>query len=236
VSELDIDALFELGEVDRDLIATRRRLADAKRIAAPQQSRVNDAKAALQEVLDKSKRGGREVKSLEADAKAKEEEISKAQIALNNAKSNEEYQGHLRTIDRAKTELGELETRVLEAYEAQEHRDAEKKRLEERVEVQEAELAQAMTRVREAEGKEQAGLERHEARRAEIVGRLSGDHLELYERILEKHGDHATAEVLDEMCQGCYMRVRPEQLSQVRGRKAVVTCTTCGRILFRRPE
>ncbi|MGE0707827.1 MAG: zinc ribbon domain-containing protein [Planctomycetota bacterium] len=228
----DLDALLTLGELDKQRLRLRQRLARAADLAAPQQARVDKVRRELQALDEEGKAGQREVKRLELEAKGKEAEVEKNQISLNQVKNNDEYQALLRTIEARKQELGELETRILEAYDAQEERDGRVRAGKERLASQEQELAAARGRVAQEEGLVQGELSGVEAKRAEAAARLDPAHLELYERLLKNLGDSAIAEVVDQHCQGCLMKIRPEQVSLIRGRQTMVVCADCGRILW----
>ena len=191
---------------------------------------VADARRGLDRLKEQQKTQARDTTRLEGEAKAKQGEIDKTQAALNQAKSNDEYQALLRSIETKKGELGELETKVLEAYEAQESRTAEQKAIEVKLKQLDGELAEAKKRVAEELAKVDADVGRLEAQRKEATAGLSPDHMALYQRVLETNKDSATAAVIKDNCQGCFMKVRPEQVSQVRG-KHLATCETCSRIL-----
>lgn len=225
-----LDAILRLSDVDRALYSARRRRAQALQISAPQEARVADARRGLDRLKDQQKTQSRETTRLEGEARAKQAEIDKTQAALNQAKSNDEYQALLRSIETKKGELGDLETKVLEAYEATESRTAEQKALELKLKQLDGELAEAKKRVAEELGKIDAEVGRLEGQRKEAAVGLSADHMALYQRVLETTKDSATAAVIKDICQGCFMKVRPEQVSQVRG-KQLATCETCSRIL-----
>jgi uncharacterized protein len=228
----DLEAILKIGDIDRELIRARRRLKDAPRLAAPQQARLKEAQDGLDELATAKKQAQRDLARLEGEAKSKQADIDKAKGNLNTAKSNDEYQVLLRTIATRESELGDLETLILEAYELQDTTEVERKRLEARVKSQEGELGEAKKRVKAHEKtieEEIAGLE---TKRAEVAATIGSDHLGHYNRILESAGDTATAALQDEMCQGCFIRVRPDQFSKVKGGKELVTCTQCERILY----
>ena len=92
--------------------------------------------------------------------------------------------------------------------------------------------AEALERVKETQAKHSAEIEGLEAQRAELLAKMTDDHRDLYERLLARLGDSAVAEVRDEICQGCLLKIRPEQVSLVRGGTTMVTCSDCGRILW----
>lgn len=229
----DLEIILELGELDRKLAPVRRRLDAVTRLAAPQEARQREVQGTLHAVEEQLKAGTLQAKQLEGDAKAKQAEIDKAQTALNQCKANDEYQALLRQIEQKKGELSAIETRVLEAMFAQETRQAEKAQAQARLKEVEKELQAARGRVAEERVKVEQELKGLEAQRTAVLVRLGDQARELYTRIVERLGDSATAEVIDENCQGCFMKVRPEQLSQLRAKNQLITCFTCGRIMFR---
>jgi predicted nucleic acid-binding Zn-ribbon protein len=195
---------------------------------------VTSSKEELAVLADQAKLTARTVAKLEGEAEAKKGTINKSEVALNSAKSNTEYQVHLRAIDQAKTELGDIETGILESYEAQDARNEAKTTGDKRLGELQKDLAAAKKRVSDYGGELNRQISDLEGSRATCAETIGGEFLELYEKILAKSGDSAIARVnnSDAMCQGCYNKVRPNQLSQIRGRKELVTCWTCGRILY----
>ena len=53
-----------------------------------------------------------------------------------------------------------------------------------------------------------------------------------YERILKGKGDSGVANLIGNVCQGCFSRVPPQQAHEVRRNDAIRTCEACGRILI----
>lgn len=230
----NLKALLELGELDRQLIDLRKRLARAPEQSAAQEARVKAAKVELAALIDAAKQGTRNVAKFEGEAEAKKGAITKSEIALNSAKSNTEYQAHLRAIDQAKADLSDIETQILEAYEAQDECNAAKTAGDKRLADLEKDLAAARKRVKAYEAELNGQISELEAKRNQCAETIGAKFIELYEKTLLKCRDSAVAMVnsSDEMCQGCYNKVRPNQLSQIRGNKELVTCWTCGRILY----
>ncbi len=66
----NIDALLQLGELDRKLIEVRQRLVRAPRLAAPQRQRVATVTSALEQLATKTKPGQRETTRVEGEAEA----------------------------------------------------------------------------------------------------------------------------------------------------------------------
>jgi predicted nucleic acid-binding Zn-ribbon protein len=232
----NLEAILTLGEIDAELIRLRQRLARAPEQSAPQGERVLVSKVEVGRLKDEAKLANRKVIKLEGEAEAKKQTITKAEVALNTAKSNTEYQAHLKTIETGKEQLSDIETQILEAYDADEERAAAKAAGDKRLIDLEKDLVAAKKRVSAYEGELDALIAELEAKRGDAAGNVGQEHIELYEKVLTKSGDSAVARVDAEMCQGCYNKVRPNQLSQIRGRKELVICWTCGRVLYGDPQ
>jgi predicted nucleic acid-binding Zn-ribbon protein len=231
VSESPLDAILRLGELDRTLFGVRRRRVQALAISAPQENRHAEAKRALEKLKDGAKEHTRAMTRLDGDMKAKQAEIDKTQVQLNQTKNNDDYQALLRAIQNKKNELGDIETKILEGYEAAEARVKEQKELEAKLKVLDGELAEAKKRAQAELSVVDADVKKLEEQRKAAAALVSAEHLAIYQRVLETNKDAATAAVLKDICQGCFMKVRPEQVSQIRG-KGIATCFTCSRILY----
>lgn len=229
----ELEALLELGDVDRRLIEARRRRAQALALAAPQEARVQDAQRQLDAFKDKAKQAVLETKKLEADVKAKQAEIDKTSVNLETTKNNDDYKMLLKALEARKAEHGDLEMKVLEAYEATDKRAADEKELQARKKLLDAELASAKGRAAEATAKVDKELAELAAARTAAVAKANPAHVAHYQRVLEaQKGQEAIAAVVKDICQGCSLKVRPEQVSLIRAGKTVETCYDCQRILY----
>jgi len=64
-----------------------------------------------------------------------------------------------------------------------------------------------------------------------ILPHISENIRRLYARIMTAKGDSGVANLLGDICQGCYSRVPPQTAVEVRRNNAIITCEVCGRIL-----
>lgn len=92
--------------------------------------------------------------------------------------------------------------------------------------------------IRERKGEEDLGFSTDgladlEAARAKLAGDLDGRFLRLYER-LHKRYDRAVVPVVTHRCLGCSLVVPTSKRKSGEDRRtgAIVTCESCGRILF----
>ena len=89
------------------------------------------------------------------------------------------------------------------------------------------EKEQLVARQKEAED----SLKIIEDEKLRILPHLSAEIRRLYERILRAKGDSGVANIVADICQGCYSRVPPQTAHEVRRNNEIMACETCGRIL-----
>jgi len=68
-----------------------------------------------------------------------------------------------------------------------------------------------------------------------ILPHLSERIRALYKRILNVKGDSGVANLVADICQGCYSRMPPQKAHEVRKNNQIITCEVCGRILVYYP-
>jgi predicted nucleic acid-binding Zn-ribbon protein len=227
-----IDRFVTLAEIDDKRIALEKKLANAPRASKEGEARANDAKAAVLRFKEDAKKAGLELKRLEGEAKAKQQELEKTQIAQNQAKGNDEFKLLGKKADGLKAEIGAIETKILEEYERQDHRGADQGALEAK-EKEAAAVAKKLAAEAEAVMSAlRAELATVEADRKAAIEGIDKPALDMYRQALDRHGDRAVGAVQGAVCQGCFTSVRPNQVSILRAREQIVTCWECGRILY----
>ncbi len=132
--------------------------------------------------------------------------------------------------------MGEVEDRILQGYDAIKELEEKKKERQKELEKGQTEIT-AMERVLEAE---RAKLEGELASRKEIRGairsEISGELFDDYNRIAKTRGGVAMAEAIDERCQVCMVRLRPQMFQELRQGEKIFHCDSCKRILYFQPK
>ena len=67
--------------------------------------------------------------------------------------------------------------------------------------------------------------------REKLLVRITGDDLERYERIKRAKNGKAVVPVKRGACGGCFSRVPPQKILEIRQNSRLFTCEHCGRIL-----
>ena len=134
----------------------------------------------------------------------------------------------------AETEISRLEDAELESMERSEQLEAQKTAAEETVANLARRHAEESATAAEALDRSRTQLAELEARRTALRPEIGEASLSLYDRIAKTRGT-ALAEGIDHKCSACQMVVRPQRWNELRDRsndEAMLTCESCGRILY----
>ena len=197
------------------------------------EARVGGAKASLETSKAAQLETIRERKKYELDVEHWKERVRKYKDQTAQVKTNEAYKALQHEVQTAESEIAKAEDRLLEQMVAAEEYDrrvkASEKLLKEVEEVARGQRAKIESDKAVLE-KELAELN---AQRAQVVGSIPENLLDHYERIARKHNGVVLAEVRDEKCTACGMRIRPHVFQEMRrGSDEMFHCETCTRILY----
>ena len=185
---------------------------------------------AKQRVLDLHK----DRKKLELDVEDWRGKIKKYKDQLYQVKSNEAYRALQEEIRNAEAEMGRAEDRLLEEMVGGEDAEREVKRAESALKETEAAGATEREKVTAEKAIVEKDFAEVDAAAKERLAQLPTELVDHYKRIARRHGGVAVAEVRDEACSMCSVRIRPHvvQLLRQSGEDEIFHCETCTRILY----
>ena len=225
---------MQVQSVDLRLNDVRARLATFPKKLAELDAHITAARGEV----DRSKAAQlatiKDRKKYELDVEQWKEKVRKYKDQSSQIKTNEAYKALQHEVQMAETEIAKAEDRLLEQMVAGEEFDrrikASEKALKEAEEIVRGERAKVETEKAAAE-KEFAELNTERERLAAEIPEDMRDH---YERIAKKHNGVSLAEVRDEKCTACGMRVRPHVFQEMRraNSEQMFHCETCTRILY----
>jgi predicted nucleic acid-binding Zn-ribbon protein len=134
----------------------------------------------------------------------------------------------------AEGEVSRLEDSELESMERTETLEAQKKDAEETVANLTRRHAEERASGAEALTRDRALLADVESKRTVLRPQIGEDALSMYDRIVKSRGT-ALSEGVDQKCSACQMMVRPQRWNDLRDRsnnETMLTCESCGRILY----
>ena len=171
----------------------------------------------------------------EGDIGSHEQKMSRLRDQMNEARTNEQYHAFQHEIEFEQREVRKLEDRILDKMEEAESIEKNVKTAEEalKIETQKVQREVAETTARVAE--DESALTEQKARRDQLAAEVSRDALRLYEQIRRTHGGTAVAAALADRCQNCNVVFRPQFSYQVRSNENIMTCESCGLILYYEP-
>jgi uncharacterized protein len=229
-----LENLLELQNVDLRLNELRARLATFPKRIAEIDARVASAKSELDSSKATQLATVKDRKKHELDVEQWKERVRKYKDQSSQVKTNEAYKALQHEVELAEAEIAKAEDRLLEQMVAGEEYDRRVKSSEKSL--KEVETAAAAQRAKlevekTAIEKEIADLQ---AERSRVLSVIPEDLAEHYDRIARKHKGVALAEVREEKCSACGMRVRPQVFQEMRrpNSEELFHCETCTRILY----
>jgi uncharacterized protein len=159
------------------------------------------------------------------------EKIEKYKAQQFEVKSNKQYDALGREIDYSQERITKLtkELEQLEGKASNAKEDAQKIGPEmERLKAELKEKSEELALVNKEHEEEELKL-RHE--REKLLARIQKSDLQMYERIRKAKAGLAVVAVKRSACGGCYNRVPPQRVLELRRNSHMLTCERCGRIL-----
>ncbi len=202
--------------------------ADIKAIDAEQQA----ASASIARAREHAAQAQKRRRDHERELQDLELKISKYNDQGRDVKTNEQYRAILHEIENVKTQIGQVEEKILLAMEDS---DTFERQVREEEKVSSARKGEFEARrsVLDAE-RDRIAAERRRlaADRDEVGSRIPSDAMEVYDRVVKTRGVAAMARARDERCSGCNVRLRPQVFADVRKNNQVLQCESCRRILY----
>src|SRR6266852_6563898 len=230
----DIKHLIELQVIDLRLNELRALVASFPKRLAEIDARAATARQQLATVKETLITSLKDRKRYELDVEQWKDKLRKYKDQTAAVKTNEAYKALQHEIANAEAEIAKAEDRLLERMVAGEEYERQVKTGERAVKEAEAETQAERKRLEGEQAAAQKQFEEATAERERIVGPIDEDLLYHYHRIAKRHNGVALAEVRNETCLLCGMRVRPHVYQELRRESSdeLFHCETCTRILY----
>jgi uncharacterized protein len=227
-----IEKLLVLQDRDRKIHRLQQELAQI----GPERESLRGKALSTQTKLDAAKT---QVKQIESERKqrdlevqAKKSQIEKYANQQLQTRKNEEYKALAHEIEMAKEAIFKIEDAeivLMEQAEAAQKEvvraTAEANEAKKLADSQIAELGQREENFK----KELIALQQGRAELASAVDEVARNR---YERILKSKGESAVVGIDHGVCGGCHMKLQQQLIVTCQAQKEIVTCSSCGRILY----
>jgi predicted nucleic acid-binding Zn-ribbon protein len=230
----DLEKLIELEKVDREITRLSDEVAALPKRVAAIEEKLADDKASVEKAKTVIKANEAARRKLEVDIQGFQQKIVKYREQSSGVKTNDEYRALMQEVQFAEKEISRCEDKILEFMISL---DAEEKSLK----VAEADLkaeAAAVEKEKKEAHNRTAEDEKLLAGLAEQRGQLrtgvSDSALAHYDRVLRQRKS-AIAEAREQKCLGCFVMIRPQIWQDLKENQEIITCSSCGRILYYDP-
>jgi predicted nucleic acid-binding Zn-ribbon protein len=229
-----IQDLLELQKVDVQLNEVRARISKFPQKLANADARLTGAKTGVEQSKATQLAAFKERKKYELDVEQWKDRVKKYRDQTSQVKTNEAYRTLQHEIETAEAEIAKAEDRLLEQMVAGEQYDTKIKAAEAAYKEVDAEVKRERAIIDEDKAATEKRLAELTAERSQVVTQIPESLMTHYERIAKKHNGVALAEVREEKCSACGMRLRPHVFQEMnrRASEEMFHCETCTRILY----
>ncbi|MEM9280896.1 MAG: C4-type zinc ribbon domain-containing protein [Verrucomicrobiota bacterium] len=228
----EVEKLVRVQHHDQKLKALEKELADIPLEAEDIRDRLSADQTALDEAKEALQKVEVAIKNLEIDVETRRDSIAKLKVQQFETKKNEEFRAMGTEIERYEEEIGGLEDQEIELMEQSEE---QRKALEEsrsKYAENEKSVEEELEDLKDLEKKLQSDVEDEKVKRSELSSEVDEDLLDVYDRLFKAKGGMAVVGLVDEVCQGCHMKVTKSTVVETRAEKQLAFCENCGRILY----
>ena len=226
-----LDAALELQELDSKIDRLNKQIDDIP-------SEIDKATNFLSRYKDNFKKHKNErlefekqVNVLKMDVDKWSAEIDKIQTQLLSTKDNDTYRKMMDEIAKLKEQISDKETEELEIFELIDAKQADEDEAREEFNIAQNKIKQTFddleTRM-EACKKQIAALT---ADRPNKVAACDVEYASIYER-LRKKKSLALAEIHEEQCGACHLRLTEQEIINAQKRVILTTCSNCGALIY----
>lgn len=229
-----IPHLIELQRVDHQIALLRAELESFPKRLREAEGKLTGARAQIASAKEALTKINGERKKFEFEGQEWKDRARKYRDQSGAVKTNEAYRALQHEIANAEGEIAKSEDRQLEVMIRAEEAERRLKLAESEMKDAEQSLAAEKKAIETQAGEISKQLEAASAEREKIIAPVPEDLRDLYARIAKRRGGTAMAQVREEQCRACGLRVLPHIVQELRSEASeeVYRCESCGLILY----
>ena len=229
-----LERLIKLEQVDREIGRLSAEVAALPKRVAEIEHQLSDARAKVEQAKTAIKSQEHKRRGLESDIQSHQQKIAKFRDQSLDVKTNEQYKALMHEIEFTQVEIRKAEDKILEIMEGAELFDRQVKTSEAELKTQSAQVEKEKEEAHVLTAKDEARLNELQTERQALRSGINEDLLDLYDRVLRARKT-AMAEAREQRCTACFVLLRPQKWNEIKAGNEVLTCDSCGRILFYDP-
>jgi len=228
--QTQLQSLVALQAVELRIAVLEAEITALPKKMAAQDAKLAQAREQLAKVMAALKQEEQSRRRMEEDIRDQRAKATKYRAQTNSVKTNEQLHALQHEIGFAEQEVSRIEDRELESMEATDRLEADRTRAEQQLQEQTVVVESEKSAALRISARDQEELKKLRAERATLRASSDTDLLANYDRVA-KARKTGLAEVREQECQGCHVRMRPAQWQHLR-EGAMMNCESCGRMLY----
>ena len=227
----DLEKLIELERVDREANRLSEEVAGLPKRVAAIEEKLAEHKAAVEKAKAGVKGNEASRRQLEADIKGFQEKIAKYRSQSSSVKTNEEYRALMHEVEFAEKQISGCEDKILELMLGLESQEKALKIAEAELKTESADVEKEKSEARVRTAEDEKLLAGLKEKRTQLTAGVNESTMAHYDRVMRQRKS-AIAEARDQKCMSCFVMMRPQTWQDIRTNEQIITCNSCGRILY----
>ncbi len=227
----DLEKLIELEKVDREITRLSDEVAALPKRVAAIEGKLAEHKAAVEKAKAQIKTNESSRRQLEADIKGFQEKIIKYRSQSSSVKTNDEYRALMHEVEFAEKQISGCEDKILELMISLESEEKSLKQAEAELKAESADVEKEKAEARVRTAEDEKLLTGLKEKRSGLRNGVNDSALAHYDRVMRQRKS-AISEARDQKCLACFVMIRPQTWQEIRTNEQIVTCSSCGRILY----
>jgi len=230
----DLEKLIELEKVDREITRLTEEVAALPKRVAAIEEKLADDKAAVVSAKTAIKANEANRRKLEGEIQGYQQKIIKYREQSSSVKTNDEYRALMKEAEFSEQHISGCEDKILELMITLEAEEKALKTAEAALKVETADVEKEKASAHERTAEDEKLLAELAEKRNGLRPAVSDSPLAHYDRVIRQRKS-AVSEARGQKCMACFVMVRPQTWQDIRTNEHIVTCSSCGRILYYDP-
>ena len=229
----DIALVRELQLVDRRIHELTEEISRLPKYVSEIESKLESHKTALakdQAALEENRKVRR---LMDGDISTYQQKMSQLRVQMGEAKTNEQFRAFHKEIDFGEHEIRKVEDCILDKMVEADTLEGDVKKAEKALQAEMLVVAEEVEKTTVRVAKDEHDLAAVKNSRDELAEGVSPSVLALYNRVFKMRRGTAVASASEERCLACNIVLRPHLTQKLRLGEEILTCESCGRILYR---